>query len=191
MPFDLSHALTLVTGIAIPSAGFLVRRLITGAREQERVTLYAGMTDIAAKMKQHGLSTDDVTSVAAFVSSKRRESALLTKADQPPSLTAREDAMPDGYWTQAAMTERAAASLRTANAQLEETLVELEHFVGSDALREVQSTWERFRDEQAAFAGGQYEGGSIAPMIRAAEAEAITQQRLAWARAELEEQKAR
>lgn len=182
--FDLSHTMMFITGVAIPSGGFLIKRLLTGARAQERVTLYAGLTDIAAKMKQHGVSAGDVTTVEAFISRKRREGVLITQtADETPATE--DDKRPAGYWSQASMNQRAGASFQTATAQLEEVLLELEHYVSEEHLRAVQETWERFRDEQADFAASQYEGGSIAPLIRASEAEAITQQRLAWARAEL------
>jgi uncharacterized protein YecT (DUF1311 family) len=89
------------------------------------------------------------------------------------------------------MNQRAGASLQIATAQLEAVLLELEHHVGEEELRAVQTTWENFRDQQSNFAADQYKGGSIAPLIRASEAEAITQQRLAWARAELEDRQTR
>jgi uncharacterized protein YecT (DUF1311 family) len=127
--------------------------------------------------------------VAAFISSKRHQGNPLTGAfAQPPAVNIGEDE-PEGYWTQAAMNLRSAASYRTANAQLEEALLELEHFADPDDLRRVQDAWEVFRDQQAEFTASQYAGGTVVPLIRASEAEALTRQRLDWARAEVEERR--
>lgn len=188
--FDLSHLVTLLAGGAVTGAGFLLKRVMTGAKIQEQVTLFAGLTDISAKMKEHGLSPDDVNALTAFVSSKRRAEKLQKEPEAVAAIAVdAEGDEPDGYWTQFAMNQRAAAALRTADARLEEALLELEHFAGSDELTRVQDAWERFRDEQADFAASQYAGGSIAPLIKASEAEALTLDRIAWARAEVEERR--
>ena len=188
--FDLSHLATLLSGVVITGLGFMIKRRITGAKAQERVTLFAGLADISAKMKQHGLSVDDVSAMEAFVSSKRRAGVLLASASAQTEVFREETAVePEGYWTQAAMNQRADASFRTVDAQLAEALLELEHFSDGEHLRSAQEAWEHFREQQAEFAASQYAGGSIAPLIAASEAQAVTEQRLAWARAEIEERR--
>lgn len=201
MPPELNvwHVVTFAAGIAVPAAGFLLRRALTGARHQERVTLYGGLAEIAAKMKTAGVSQEDVEAVDAYVRGKRQRRTALAKlpgaaadaaaaeAALAPSSSAEE---PEGYWTQAAMNQRAAASYATAIAQLREVLLELEHYDGA-GLWEAQAAWEAFRDKQAELAAAEFEGGSIVPLIRASEAASLTEERIAWARARLAELKAR
>ena len=188
---DPTNLIMIGIGALVASVGFIGRRMITGAKSQETLARYASLTEIGAKMKAHGLAPADIQAIDGFVRRKGREQEIATggslgssRAD--PAATPE----PDGYWTQYAMNVRATASLATAQAQLNESLLELEHYVG-EALEPVQASWEAFRDRQIELVAAEYVGGSIAPLIKASEAEELTRQRLAWAQAYIEELRSR
>lgn len=179
----------LLAGTLLTGVGFLLKRVLTGAAAQERVTRYVGLADIAAKMKAQGLSPADVAAVEAFVWGKRREAEIALQQSTPAAADEPSNE-PEGYWSQAAMNERAGAGYQTASAQLQEVLLELAHYVGEELWR-TQEAWEEFRDRQMALARAEFEGGTIAPLLAASEGESLTRERIAWAQAALEERKRR
>lgn len=182
---DVSHLLTLAVGAGLAGVGFLFKRLMTGARQQEHVAHFASLTDIASKMKATGISTADIAVVESFLRGKHRERTLLAEPQMEPAVLESEGHEPDGYWTQAAMNMRAAATLKTAEAQLNEAVLELSHYYG-EKVWPLHKAWEEFRNGQATMMGN-HEGGSLAPLLWASEALSLTRQRLAWANAQLEE----
>jgi uncharacterized protein YecT (DUF1311 family) len=186
--FDASHLGMLLGGAAVTAAGFFLKRLLSGAATQERITRYAGLADIASKMKAHGLSKNDVLAVEQFIRGKEREAEIAAEDEPVPEQIDESRNEPAGYWTQTAMNQRAAAAYRVADAQLRQVLLELEHYCGDEFYR-AQKAWEEFRDRQVEFARSEWDGGSIAPLIAAVEAETLTRQRIAWAQATLEQRK--
>lgn len=174
--------LTAVLGLI----GYLVHRYRSRAKSREQATYYSDLASLAGSMKEHGLSISDIEAVDALIRTKKRQSRTAEVAEE-----LRE---PDRYWTQAAMNMRAGAAARTADAQLDEALVSLSGFLSEDeeeALRATQEAWTTFRDRQADFAASEFEGGTMQPLIRAAERESLTRGRLAAILATIEERKAR
>lgn len=93
--------------------------------------------------------------------------------------------------TQAAMNAQARADFARADADLNKTyealLKRLPDAESKTKLKESQRAWLVFRDAEAAFAGDQARGGSMAPTIRYATMTELTQQRIKQLKSHLEE----
>ena len=160
-----------VISAASTALGFLVRRHLTKASRHEQAALYSALTDLRAKMTSANVSFADLDAFEAQIRSKVREADMQL---------ASESAEPDRYWTQSEMNLRAYAEYEVENAKLRQAIAELEGLVGENAhFREAQEAWETYRDREAEFAAGVYEGGSIQPLIRATELSVLTRERLA------------
>ena len=190
---DPSHLLTLLGGAALAGAGFLLRRIITGAGRKERIDSFAGVTDIVAKLRQHGLTPAEVQEMAVFIAGKQRgrPTGEAPSGQMQVKSADDEDDKPQSYWTQGAMNGRAWASAHVADAQLQQALLELEHYAEDGELAQVQAAWEAYRDKQVSFAGNQFAGGSMASGVCALEREALTLQRLAWVTSEVADRRSR
>jgi len=97
---------------------------------------------------------------------------------------------PGSPLTQADMNVFAAQSFQSANKELESMLAQLRRTIGEEAAQELETAneaWVTFRDAQANFCAAQYKGGSIAPMIRAAELERVTRERITYFRKVIDE----
>jgi len=190
--FDASHVLTLLVGAAVAALGFLARRWITGAGRREKIDSFAGVADIVATMKQHAMTKDEVQDMAIFLATKQRD---LPNSPRETESSERPDDMLLGgefpsHLTQLAMNQRAGAAAIVADAQLDQALLELEHFADAEGLASVQRAWKAFRKRQVQFAGDQFDG-SMVPSIRSHEYEALTLERLAWVKAELKQRSSR
>ena len=84
--------------------------------------------------------------------------------------------------TQAAMNAQARAEFVQADAELNKTyealLTKLPDAESKEKLKQSQRAWLAFRDAEAAFAGDQARGGSMAPTIRYETMTELTEQRI-------------
>ena len=91
--------------------------------------------------------------------------------------------------TQAAMNAQVRAEFEQADAELNKTyealLAKLPDAESKQKLKESQRAWLAFRDAEAAFAGDQVRGGSMAPTIRYATMTELTEQRIKQLRTRL------
>lgn len=174
--------LLLVAGAAIPSLGFIAKRLITKASKHEETSLYAALADLQTKMTAANVSFGDLDAFAAQIRSKVRE--VDTK-----NASASE---PDAYWTQGEMNRRAYAEFDVEEALLAQGMAELQGLIGDDPdLRAAHNAWATYRDREAHFIAAEYEGGSIQPLIRSSELAAITRERRARIEAVIKDRRGR
>lgn len=93
--------------------------------------------------------------------------------------------------TQADMNAEARADFVQADAELNKTyealLRKLPDADGKEKLKQSQRAWLAFRDAEAAFAGDQARGGSMAPTIRYETKTELTEQRIKQLKAHLKE----
>lgn len=188
-----SLAVSLISataGAALAGVGYVIHRWLSGAGEQEKLARYTAIAQLSSLLKAEGFNVKEVEALSASLRGKVRQkeiSAALEGARRD------EDHRPQSYWTQSAMNARAAASFNTVDAQLTEALTSLRCLVSEeegDALDLAQAAWERWRELHADFQSLQYKGGSIVPLIRASEAEAVTERRLIEVKADIAQREA-
>lgn len=180
----LKFAVPGLVGAAVTALGFIGRRWMTGAGRHERASLYSNLTDLQSKMKAAGVSFAELDAFEAQLRAKVRET----------DTTANNASEPSGYWSQAEMNHRAYAALDVEDARLNALLVELGGLVEpaeKDALADAQGAWLVYRDQEAEFAAGEYEGGSIQPLIRASEAASLARERASRIQAFISERRSR
>lgn len=184
--------LTGIVGLFV----FLVQRRLSGARALERVQLYNQAGDFLSKLRQHGLSVEEVEQARRFFDGSsptlRDNAALLAVvgggAEGVGTAGDGNIDYPDGYWTTSSMSLRSAAAFGTADARLNEVLAELRTIVdakGSVALDAMQEAWSRYRDLRARYASLVFDGGTLQTIMWDAEATAVTEERIADLRQDL------
>ncbi len=105
--------------------------------------------------------------------------ALLMAAPARLAAQPAEDPCPDAR-TQAAMNQCAGQTLARADTLLNDTYQRVLRTIPPrrvEALRVAQRAWIRFRDAECAFAGAEYAGGSMEPMVRALCLARLTEER--------------
>tara|TARA_R110002051_G_scaffold37159_6_gene80055 strand:+ start:9114 stop:9674 length:561 start_codon:yes stop_codon:yes gene_type:complete len=161
-----------VVAASLTAIGFLSRRWLTGARRHERAGLYSTLADLSGKMKQAGVSLDDLDAIEAQLRAKVRHADVAASAAQAP----------DRYWTQIEMNGRAFAAFQVAEAKMEVELVALSGRLDDEEQHKLdlaQAAWREYRDLHSSFVAGEYEGGSILPLIQASESTILTNERTA------------
>ena len=176
----------------LAGVGWILKRLISREGHREQASLYQNYASIAGTMKSHGLNSDDVQAIAIMIGAKKtKQKASIVS---PSMVSPEADVMADvpSYWTQGAMNVRAAAAAQLANAQLASALSEYSTVLPpeeAEAFVVAQSAWEQYRSAQVNFEAQQVAGGSMEPLIRHSEEEAITLKRVAEITAMVERRK--
>ncbi|RUW70905.1 MULTISPECIES: lysozyme inhibitor LprI family protein [unclassified Mesorhizobium] len=170
--------------------GYFGMRFVERSALGERVGHVARLVDLKAKMDQSGINLEDVNDFESrpFFSKPRLrqlEDAVekvvdpRTPSDIAQSLTRRFQI---AGLTQADMNQQAYSSLAGAEALLRAVLDEVEQQIPVEqleGLRATQDNWMKYASGQASLAASLVEGGSMQPMIYAAERERLTSQRYA------------
>lgn len=161
-----------VVAASLTAIGFLSKRWATGARRQERAGLYATLADLSGKMKAAGISLDDLDAIEAQLRAKVRQADAAISATEEP----------DRYWSQVEMNGRAFSALQVAEAKMGVELVDLSGRLDDrqqHELDDAQAAWLEYRDRHSSFVAGEYEGGSILPLVHASESTLLTNERTA------------
>jgi uncharacterized protein YecT (DUF1311 family) len=150
-------------------------------------------------MRQGDFTARDIEQLQRHLEGKRaghKEAAEVarrtaTASFQPHAQAARGGTVADYEpRTQAAMNLVAAAQVvdvETAlQIEIERLRLQLDHDQMSLFIA-AHEHWERFKAAQAEYVASQYEGGSIQPLIRSSEINALTTQRLAQVASDLRE----
>ena len=172
-----------IIAAVLTALGFVARRHFTKASRHEQAALYSALTDLRTKMASANVSFTDLDAFEAQIRSKVREADMQL---------ATENAEPDRYWTQSEMNHRAYAEYEVENAKLLQAMAELGGLIDEDHLcQAAQEAWEIYRDREADFAAGEFEGGSIQPLIRATELSVLTRERVARIEATIKDRRQR
>lgn len=164
--------------------GYLGKRWLSRSRRHETTALYSNVADLMTRLRAEGLSLQDVQEFEAQIRTRVRQ----VKATPIPRTheSRAEEPEPDTYWTTHSMVDRATASLGVREAELEAVLAELRSLL-PDArgalLENSQEAWCAYRTAEAHLAASEFEGGTIMPIIRASEAESMTEERIKRVRA--------
>ncbi len=169
MAFDWNpYLLALFTGFGtVLSEGY--RRFFTDEKEKDRVDLLQKKADLAITMSKNHLTIDDLTAAAGTIISDKREerTVSVTAKVEGESLMTAELRASKGF-TQLEMNQQSAIDVRDADSEVESALIELRRFLSEDeleALERSQVAWMAFRQAQGDFAGSQWQGGSIQPLM--------------------------
>jgi uncharacterized protein YecT (DUF1311 family) len=190
-PERITAAIPLVL-LVLGGIGFLIKRHLSHARHQERATLYSNLADLSVKLRNSGLSLDDLQSLELQIKTtvRQKKAAPLPRDEGPTLDVGPAGNEPASYYTNAEMIRRANAALGIADAELDAALAELFGMLDESQHHYAQAShdaWLEYRRREAELASSPYEGGSIVPLIEAFEAQAMTEERTRRVRAMVEE----
>lgn len=170
--------------------GYFGKRFVERSALGERIGHVTKLVELKANMDRSGIELEDVNDFESrlFFSKPRLrqlEDAVEKLVDpKTPSEVAQrltKNFHIEGL-TQADMTQSAYSSLIGAEALLKAVFEELGQEMPADqfaTLKATQDTWAKYVHGQASLAASLVEGGSMQPMIYAAERERLTSQRYA------------
>lgn len=190
----------LVLGLACALAGWFGKgiaavlwRWWTGAPKQDRATYFNSLADLGAKLKGSGMTVGDVRDLEAML-----RDPSLTSTARPKivaaAATALEPGEPEAYQSNIVMKARARAAYDTAEAKLNQALLDLRLLIRTEeqeSLDVAQACWEAFRKALEDCALREYAGGSHAPLAMALRGLAETERRTAEIKAEVAERAGR
>lgn len=171
--------------------GYLGKRWLTNASSQEKTTLYSDTAELMIKLRDAGVSLEEVKEFESGIRSGIRRTEASSTASSTAS--AKPEA-PSKTWTQTHMNLQATTKFHTTDAQLNEALVELRGLLSDEEeaqMDEAQDRWAAYRNAEADFIASEFEGGSMQPLIRSGEGISLTEERLKRVRATIAERKSR
>ncbi len=175
----LDAAVVALISAATAAVGFFGKRLFTRERVREATDLYLNIANLMGKLKELGLSMEDVRDMEGLLRLKVRQVDAATRSEEQEEI--RE--------TQADMNHRAFAMLQLADANISAAIAELRPMLSEEeknALTDAQELWVAFRDSAAEFEALQFEGGSMQPLVRASEKASLAEARLQQIKAIIE-----
>ncbi len=179
----------ILVGLLISSFGYLIKRLVEKKSEVEHLERRRNVLEIHKQMKDQGLELEDLLKLESQLTGKQN---LISKNKEEYQ----KEALPllsedeEHNLTQAELNERASQKFEKAKENLQIILKELSSKLDKpeqEALKKAQQAWEEYSIEQAFSASSSYRDGSIYNLIYLTELEAITIDRAARLKAELDE----
>ena len=173
--------------------GFVLTRWWTGSKKQDRAAYLNTVADFAAKMRNNGMTIDDVRhfegvmqdpSVAASPSVAGVVAQLALEKGQEPS----------AFQSNMAMKVRAGSAYGVAEAQLDQALMDLRLLIGEhewEHIEGAQKHWRAYRSALEDAALREFENGTHATLAMTMTGLAETERRAAEVRAQVEERSKR
>lgn len=182
MPNLQPQTLVALIGLAGVIVGFLLRgvgvwlwRLVTKGAISDRAALMGTMADTIAKMRETGVSQDDLDRFEHYLKGKARPDLAISGATaanltvDTTSIEYFENGMePFDPNTQAAMNMVAEAKAIDIEAHINARLRHLKFLANEgdgEAIDQAQAAWVSYRDAQAKVAVEPFAGGSIRHLI--------------------------
>lgn len=177
---------------------FMAKRAVSGSKRQEDATYMASIVEIGAKLKQSGMTTNDVQQVLDIV----RTPSILSSEAAVEAVTGSgvvEEATPQlpqpaAFDSNFAIKTRTSAAIEVADAELSQALTDLELLVSDaewKAMEIAQARWREYRAATTDYAYSEYEGGTHAGLAAGLAALAETERRATQIRADVEERSRR
>jgi len=164
------------------------RRKIEKSGESEEIKRTRELVDIQIKMREGGISIDEINGLRKIILEKSTTQAVATanyfvkRAEYLHDLPASNLFNDDAELSQAEMNEQAAARFRQAEEDLTSLLIKKMAESKHDeaiALQAAHDGWLQWRDAEAHWEAKSWEGGSIRPLLVATKLEALTRERIA------------
>ncbi|TAJ89447.1 lysozyme inhibitor LprI family protein [Reyranella sp.] len=171
---------------------FVLRRWWTGAPRQERAAYLNSVTDLAAKLRDNGMTLDDVHKFESIMHNPAVTSS--TAANGVVEALAKDAEAPSPFNSNVAMKARTSAAYTVAKAQLEQALMDLRLLLGDhewQAFEVVQDRWREFRRALEDFALREFEGGTHATLALLMVGLSETERRTEEIKAQVAERKER
>lgn len=176
---------TPVILLLLAGVGYLAKRHMEGKREAEVADNAHKWAKLHREMHESAPTLDDIIKLkAAFMEKKQGphetagEQTIQVEADEAPewmffgyelSDWERERAKEGtGLWSQLELNEQAAKAANLIDGNLATACEQISGYLSANEQNRFDAAigkWRDYRNAQAAYAGSQYEGGSIAPMI--------------------------
>ena len=160
----------------VGGAAYLIRRRIEGTAASSMLDRRTKVLTLHKTLKEAGLSVEDVD---AFDAELTRRIAKGAKEDEVAAELA-QMAGPGFGESQAEMNILAGAELNIARAVMNKALEELKMSnCNTELADQSQRAWTRFAEKEARLKASVVEGGSMYPLVYAAELERLTIARIA------------
>lgn len=171
--------------LLLAGVGYLARRRVEGKREAEVADNAHKWAKLHREMHESPPTVDDILKLkAAFMDKKQGpheaadEQTIQVEANEAPEWMffgyelsdwererAKEGA---GLWSQLELNEQAAKAAKLVDDNLSAACEQLSRHLSANEQASFDAAiekWRDYRNAQATYAGLQYEGGSIAPMV--------------------------
>jgi uncharacterized protein YecT (DUF1311 family) len=187
----LIAAATLLGGVVGwfgKGVGFLLTRWWTRAPIHERADYLNSVADLAAKLRAHGMSMEDVRQLEEVV-----RSPSITSSPAASGFVVQlsdEAGEPAAFQSNYAMKMRKGATYGVAEAKLHQALQDLKLLMGDsewECIEKAQGHWEAYREALTEGARREYEGGTHAGLAAVLTAIAETERRADEIRAQVDE----
>lgn len=177
---------------------FMAKRAVSGSKRQEDATYMASIVEIGAKLKESGMTTNDVQQVLDIVGAPNILSSdaaveAVTGSGVVEKATPQMP-QPAAFDSNYAMKTRTGSAIEVANAELSQALTDLELLVSDTewkAMEIAQSHWRKYRDAISAYAYLEYEGGTHAGLAAGLVALAETERQATQIRSDVDERSRR
>lgn len=191
LPIPIIVALIALAGATAGWFGrglaFLLRRWWTGSPKQEHAAYLNSVADLAAKMRAHGMTLDDIQSLEAVM---RSPMIASTAGAQAVVVELAKPSEPAAFESNYAMKMRTGASIAAAEGRLRQAIVDLDLLIRDDErelFEKAQQTWEAYRTALRDRAYQEYAGGTHAGLAAGLVALGETERREREIRAEVDE----
>jgi uncharacterized protein YecT (DUF1311 family) len=190
--------------LLLAGVGYLAKRRVEGKREAEVADNAHKWAKLHREMHDSAPTLDDIIRLKAAFMEKQGpheaagEQTIQVEADEAPewmffgyelSDWERERAKEGtGLWSQLELNEQAAKAAKLVNDNLSTACEQLSRHLSANEQATFNTAiekWRDYRNAQATYAGSQYEGGSIAPMIYWSEYFGATKAKLASVKEDL------
>jgi len=171
---------------------FVAKRWWTGAPRQERAAYLGSVADLAAKLRGNGMTLEDVHKFEALMQSPAVANSTAASGVVENMAQDAEDASP--LQSNVALKARTSAAYGVANAQLDQSLMDLRLMISEreyEAVEVAQERWREYRKALEDCAFREYEGGTHATLALLLSGLGETERRTQEIRAEIAKRAAR
>lgn len=180
---DWSSIAAFLAGAGVTAIGYFAKRKIERRGELEDLELKERLLRIGRELRDQDIRPQDLKDLKTFM-------AAHNSQGKPDSLTSSTGKI----LTQAEMNQLSYEEFEKSELELKQIYERLTGALSASErqrLDESQKAWLRYRNQQVAFAGSLYEGGSIQPLIHNIEAQTLTNERVKDLRVFYEEYESR
>ena len=166
-------------GLAVALIAYFAKRWIERKPEHENLEIKERVLQISKQMKEQNLSTEQVRELEDAL----RRKVQSRKASEETNRVVVEvfQGFSEKPTTQFELNQISFQDFEKNDLELKHVLERLGSIIDppdAERLKIAQDAWREFRDKQARFAAGFYEGGTIKPLIYNVELHAVTEARL-------------
>ena len=168
-----------MAGIIVAAIAYFAKRLIERKPEHENLSIKERILQISKQMKEQNLSPEQLRDLEDALRRKARSRKVAGEADRV--IVEMFHGFSEKPTTQFELNQTSFQDFEKTELELKHAIERLSSIIDppdAERLNIAQEVWREFRDKQARFAAGFYEGGTIQPLIYNVELHAVTEARL-------------